>query len=762
MDLISKGALVRPEGSPLRVRGLHTLGGIAVLGFVVYVCSLVVVSRSDSSALWIDSWGTLVVEGIAVLVLVARPWSVTQERRSWGWIASAMALYFCADLLWNFIGQPENSSAADVLYLCFYPLMYVGLISLVRQRTHARELAPWLDGITCGLAVAGVAAAFLVGPTIEAASKLDTLGAVVNLAYPIADLLLIVIVVSLLGPIRWKPDAALTIAFAGLFCMALADVAFLKLTSTGEFHVGSFIDAGWMASCVLLMVASWTRLPHVRRDLVVDRTKVSVTPLIASAVAIAVMVAGRSGSVPFVAVLASAGALATAIARMVLAHQDIRALGTSHQQARTDELTTLLNRRGFAEVLSELTTAGTSVAVILLDLDGFKEVNDSLGHHAGDQLLSVVAARLQHTVGLSGKVARLGGDEFALVLPNASITRAWALSERIHAALTEPSRIDGLEIRIDASIGIAVSPEHGADANGLLRCSDVAMYQAKRSGKPTMVYQPEADPHSRDQVVALAEVHRAFEQDELVLHYQPKVSLIDRRVHGFEALVRWNHPKRGLLLPDDFLPLIERANLMPRLTRVVLHKALADASGWPTNGDGAWSVSVNIAPGDLLDESFPAGVISALQAVDFVPNRLILEITEGTLLSEPHRAQRAITRLRETGVRVSLDDFGIGFSSLSHLANLTIDELKLDRSLVADVANEQRSRAIVTATAGLAEALGVDLVVEGIEDESTIDLLTGLRCDLAQGFLFGRPMPSDEISSWFRSINRPIVAVAGE
>ena len=684
---------------------------------------------------------------LTVLAIFLRCVMVKADRSSWGWIASSLCVYVLGDATWNLLAQPDGASAADALYLTYYPMMYVGIFLLVRTRSRERALAPWLDGVTAGLAIMSLVAAFFLGPIIKAATELDSLGVIVNLAYPIADLVLMAIIVACLGPLGWRPDAVLLTTGAALLLFATTDTIYLFQTAKGSYHAGSFVDLGWSSACTLLAIASWVR-PKKRTAVVVDPGRVAVVPLVAVAVASAVMIAGRTRSIPAAAVVVAAAALFCAVARMVFAHRDLRVLAKTRHEARTDDLTQLLNRRAFTELLDAQTKSAHCTGLILLDLDGFKDINDSLGHRAGDDLLRIIGARLSKAVN-RGYVARLGGDEFALLLPNASLAETGALATEVHRVLVEPTSVDDLEIRIDASVGIAMFPQHGRDASSLLRCVDVAMYEAKRKRTATQVYDTDTDPNGRGAMRLLAELHGAFGRDELVMHYQPKVSLIDRRVYGFEALVRWQHPTCGLLMPDDFLPVVERANLMTKLSRVALRKALADARQWPTLFGSDLSISVNIAPGDLLDENFPAAVVSALNQAGVAARRLILEITEGTLINDPQRAQRAIGRLRSFGIRVSLDDFGIGFSSLSHLASLTIDELKLDRSLVANVVSEYRSRAIVEATAGLARALGVDLVVEGIDNVATRDVLADLQCEVAQGYLFGRPMPASAIGAWF-------------
>ena len=751
-----------PRGRVGRRRRALALG-------VVWLCAL---GHATSTLLpfaslpgWADTWGTLAVNAAACAILAVQARVVRVERRSWTWLAVALAVYLVGDLLWALLGQPDGVSIADAFWIAFYPLLYVGLLSLVRTRTGTRGLAPWLDGIVLGLAVSALLGALVLDPIIRSATALSSVAVVVNLAYPTGDLLLIVLLVAALGPLRGKPDRALLLVALSTALFAVGDGSYLVLSAKGTYHPGSPVDSAWVLAYALLASASWVRTPARERAAAVVIERGNAMPLAGASVAVGVLCLDHWNDVSVGAVFLAAAALAAVIARMLLAQRDLRGMAVIHREARTDDLTQLSNRRSFGERLVESTSTDPRSAVLLLDLDGFKDVNDSLGHHAGDQLLTVVARRLLAIAQGQAVVARLGGDEFALLVRRRTPVEVIDVARQIHEALVEPIPVESLRIRIDASIGIALFPEHGATPSDLMRCADVAMYTAKRARCGTVVYDVESDPNNRQQLELLNELHAAIDQDQLVLHYQPKVNLADGALRGFEALVRWNHPTRALLYPADFIPLIARARLMPRLTQLVLRKAMSEMrNAQPTLArlSPDWSVSVNIAPDDLLDDRFPEMVARLLAEVGFAAKRLVLEITEGALISEPVRAERAIARLRSIGVRISLDDFGVGFSSLGHLSSLTVDELKLDRSLIADLLDEDRARAIVRATAGLAGALNLELVVEGVEDEETRLCLMNLDCTIAQGFYFARPMPVGDIAAWLANSSPPTeVRVAG-
>ncbi len=417
------------------------------------------------------------------------------------------------------------------------------------------------------------------------------------------------------------------------------------------------------------------------------------------------------------------------------------------QQARHDSLTNLPNRMLFTEQLSHILERNSNpVAIVLIDLDRFKEVNDTLGHHHGDLLLIEIGHRLTATLRPTDVVARLGGDEFALVLADVKDARhALAVANRIVSAIEEPFEVEGLRLDVGASAGIAMSPQHGDDLATLLQRSDIAMYQAKRSGSRCALYDPAHDNNSRQQL-ALAGELRLSMADQLVVHYQPKLDLVTDRVCGMEALVRWEHSELGLLSPDKFVPLAERAGMMNELTRVVLDQSLTQLRRW-LDGGRDLHLAVNVSPTGLHDSGL-ADVVGVLLAEHGIPaERLVLEITETTIAADPDGAREVLAVLRERGVRISIDDFGTGYSSLAVLRSLPVSELKIDRRFVGDLTHPEGS-AIVNYSIQLGHMLGLAIVAEGVEGESDEQELRRLGCDMAQGFWFARPMPGDSATSW--------------
>ncbi|KOV95366.1 MULTISPECIES: putative bifunctional diguanylate cyclase/phosphodiesterase [unclassified Streptomyces] len=416
-----------------------------------------------------------------------------------------------------------------------------------------------------------------------------------------------------------------------------------------------------------------------------------------------------------------------------------------------DPLTGLPNRQWLLEriwtALDDAERIGARAALMLIDLDRFRSVNDTLGHLAGDRLLLQIADRLRLALPRGAEAARLGGDEFAVLLPVAdSTTSATRVARGLVTALSSPLDLDGLTLVLEASAGVAVFPDHALDAEGLLRRADVAMYQAKRDRTGVEVYESKRDSNTPDRLGLLGDLRRALDAQEVQLHYQPKVRF-DGQVAGLEALVRWVHPERGKVPPDEFIAIAESSGLMPHLTEYVLETALGQVARWRAQGLRV-PVAVNVSPRDVHTPGF-AGSVAARLARHGVPaGALQLEITEHVLLEDPQRAADTLAGLTGHGVKMSLDDFGTGYSSLVHLRRLPVSELKIDRSFVARLAVDAQDAEIVRCTVDLAHSLGLLVVAEGVEDDETWERLRDLGCDAVQGWLVAAAMPPEEATAW--------------
>jgi diguanylate cyclase (GGDEF)-like protein len=427
-----------------------------------------------------------------------------------------------------------------------------------------------------------------------------------------------------------------------------------------------------------------------------------------------------------------------------------------HRIATTDELTGLANREELRKAVEDRISSARidahEFAVMLMDLDRFKEINDTLGHHYGDMLLRELGPRLVEAVGSGGFVARLGGDEFA-ILPAETAEDSGvieAVAGRLFACIQRPFQVDELSLEVGASIGIARFPQDGDDSHALLRCADIAMYSAKESQSDHKFYSADQDRHSVSRLSVLSDIRHALAADEIVVHFQPIVDLDNLRVTGAEGLVRWAHPTLGLIPPGAFVQTVEQTGLIGPLTRHVLERSIAQCAAWRRNGNPDMSVAVNLSVRNLLDRDLPKQIERLLSTYSLPPDALQLEITESMIMSDPDRALATVTRLSDLGVRMSVDDFGTGYSSLANLRKLPIDELKIDRSFVSPMLQDESDLIIVRSTINLGHDLGLRIIAEGVEDAETLDRLALLGCDLAQGFHVSRPMAADAFTEWLK------------
>jgi diguanylate cyclase (GGDEF)-like protein len=424
----------------------------------------------------------------------------------------------------------------------------------------------------------------------------------------------------------------------------------------------------------------------------------------------------------------------------------------NQHQALHDGLTGLPNRtllhdrtaQAIRQADRELVPAG----LLLLDLDRFKEVNDTLGHHYGDQLLVKVGQRLQAALREVDTVARLGGDEFAVLLSRVETAEgAVAVARKLQASLQEPFLLEGLSLEVEASIGLAIYPEHGNDPDELLQHADIAMYVAKETHAGFVLFDPSLDQHNPRKLALLGELRRAIEHDQLVLHYQPKVDAHTGQVLGVEALVRWQHPEHGLIPPGEFIPLAEHTGLIGPLTHYVLDAALHQCRDWRRAGHEL-SMAVNVSARRLHDLDFPDEVAATLATWEVPARLLVVEITESAIMADPARALQILGRLNQMGVQVSIDDFGTGYSSMAYLKSLPVHELKVDQSFVSQMTTSDRDAVIVRSTVDLGRNLGLHVVAEGVEDSLTLQELDALGCDAIQGFYISRPVLPDDLIIW--------------
>ncbi len=422
-------------------------------------------------------------------------------------------------------------------------------------------------------------------------------------------------------------------------------------------------------------------------------------------------------------------------------------------QAAYDGLTDLPNRIKMHEFLGQAILTGQrenkSVAFLLMDLDRFREINDTLGHSRGDFLLKQIGPRLMTVLRPYDRIARMGGDEFAVLLPLAESGHATLVARKIMKGLEPPFMIEGLPIAVEVSIGIALYPDHGADADTLIQRADVAMYAAKQSSMGYVIYDAKIDQHSPRRLALMGELRHAIEHNQLFLHYQPKISLKTGRVIGVEALVRWQHSEHGFIPPDQFIGPAEQTGLIKPLTLWVFSAAQRECLAWHQAGMEI-PISVNLSARTLHDPQLPDLLSELIQTCSAAPDRLMLEITENAIMADPERAIENLTRLKAMGIRFAIDDFGTGYSSLGYLKKLPVDEIKIDKSFVIEMVAHKDSAVIVCLTIDLAHNLGLMVVAEGVENKETLDRLVALGCDAAQGYYMCRPLPATELTRWLR------------
>ncbi|MFE1753108.1 putative bifunctional diguanylate cyclase/phosphodiesterase [Streptomyces anandii] len=569
--------------------------------------------------------------------------------------------------------------------------------------------------------------------------------------------LTVVVLVGIARRNRWRPGVLHgAVDILGIGAAALVLGGFGRVPSVER----PWYPAGWTAYTALEVVLAAAVYLAVTRTLLwyLSAPRTGGLPTVARTALVrqGLVAVALLGIAPLICVVAAAKPVLLPLFVIPLIALDSTlwiARARAEEQLR-DPLTGLPNRQWLLEriwtALDDAERIGARAALMLIDLDRFRSVNDTLGHLAGDRLLLQIADRLRAALPRGAEAARLGGDEFAVLLPVAdSTTSATRIARGLVTTLSSPLDLDGLTLVLEASAGVAVFPDHALDAEGLLRRADVAMYQAKRDRTGVEVYESKRDSNTPDRLGLLGDLRRALDAREVELHYQPKVRF-DGQVAGLEALVRWVHPERGKVAPDEFIAIAESSGLMPHLTEYVLETALGQVAEW--RGQGLFvPVAVNVSPRDVHTPGF-AGSVAARLARHGVPaGALQLEITEHVLLEDPQRAADTLHALTGHGVKMSLDDFGTGYSSLVHLRRLPVSELKIDRSFVARLAVDTEDAEIVRCTVDLAHSLGLLVVAEGVEDDETWERLRDLGCDAVQGWLVAAAMPPQETTAWLRA-----------
>ena len=422
--------------------------------------------------------------------------------------------------------------------------------------------------------------------------------------------------------------------------------------------------------------------------------------------------------------------------------------------ATHDSITDLPNRVLLMDRLEQAIQAGlrqqTTLALLIFNINNFKEINDTLGHYNGDRLLKQVVSRLQSAARKSDTISRIDGKEFAILLPVIQEREDIILFiKKIQKIFTESFSIDKLKFEIQINIGTAIFPEHGKDVDTIMQRANVALFAAKQSNQQYTIYSSELDKQSPHRITMMGELRQAIENDELVLYYQPKINLHTRSISGVEALVRWQHPEHGFLPPDEFIPMAERTGLIKLLSIWVLKQALSQAEKWHSK-NLKFSIAINLSPTTFLDSDLPDLIIGMLSIYDIPAEYVILEITESSMIKDPDLAMEILNRLTSKGLKISIDDFGTGYSSLSYLKKLPASEIKIDKSFVSDMLTSDNDAVIVKSIIDLGHNLSLNVVAEGVEDKETVTRLKALGCDVLQGYYFSKPLSSEDFLNWLR------------
>ena len=766
-----------PRAKLTRVYGAALLA-LALVGYFGWLLAGQPGSATLSFFADTDTVMVVVAAGAAFTTAVSAQLTRGRVRAAWLSLTIGLTGFTLGAAIWRYYQVAGRvapfPSVADIAYLILPIAAGTTLLLLSTGLSRTSKTRLMLDGI-CVAASFSIIVWVMVLDEVFRTPAHEQLKIGVSLAYPVLDAAVLTIAVVVLTRARPGQRRTLVLLTAAMVCIAVADGAFVYLAATQRHVNPDIVDIGWLVGLLLMAVAA-----AVGRDFSVRETVVAQPPSWASVWLpfIPVVVASLAAlleppqqvrsapiMVPSVVLV-----IAFLIRQLLVMSENRRLLGAVAEQALRDPLTGVGNRIVFRDHLNHAMQMrerdGLSVGVLAMDLDDFKMVNDTLGHPAGDELLNLVAERILGCVRDGDTVARLGGDEFAVLLEGRD-DRSQLIAHRVVEAFERPFVLNGQELLVRPSVGLAVAEPDDPDVTAvdLLKRADVAMYAAKRSrtgGVHTfntemllaettdseLFDRPSAPPRARgaQAVRLLGELRQAIDKFELTLVYQPKFDLRTGAIAGVEALVRWPHPERGVLAPDEFLPLVRRYGLMGRVNDFVVNKALDDVLEWRAAAFHA-PVAINIFAPSMADLRLPAMIAAALSDRGLDAGELTVEITEDLFLDNMERTKLVLRQLRDNGVRIAIDDFGSGYSALSYMRELTVDEVKLDRQFIAPMLTDSRAAAVVRAVIDLAGELGLSTVAEGIENAATATWLREHGCHIGQGFFLSPPVPSRQLIS---------------
>ncbi|MGI9608556.1 MAG: GNAT family N-acetyltransferase [Acidimicrobiales bacterium] len=715
---------------------------------------------AESKLVLYNGVGLLSITLLLVGLRVNRP----QHMAPWLWFAGGLTSFLTADVIYYIIelqageAGPPFPSVADPFYLAMYPLMIVGLTKMVSQVAPGRSRASFIDAAVVGIAVFGTLWVLFVDEFFG--FETNFLSLAVSLAYPVMDVALLAVAARLVVTLHLKhpPFAFIVLAIGSL---AIADTGYQIYLTNGTFKTGLFIDAFWLAFYTLFAVAalhpSMRNEPEEQED--VDRlTATQLVIMFVATLSVPLIDLFWGNETDRVVTISASAALFMLILLRIYGLMKTIEKGKDRlrHDAEHDSLTGLANRVRFAERTGAALNKPDRkhpIAVLFIDLDDFKTVNDSLGHQAGDKLLAEVATRLETVVRDGDTVARFGGDEFAVLLTSAVDRRdATNVARRALEALSDPILLGDRTVRALCSIGIAMDNEGTDDVDSLMRNADVAMYLSKSRGKGRFeFFEPEMHQEAVERLDLKADLQRAIDDKQFSLHYQPIFDLETGKVQLVEALIRWKHPVRGMIQPERFISLAEENGLIVPIGDWVIREACQQAASWhKISGCEDISVSVNLSMRQLQDGQLINSLTNAIAASGIEANKLVLEITESMLAIDAERSAGILGQLKTIGVKLAIDDFGTGYSSLSYLKSFPVDSIKIDRSFINELHRSSTSSALVEAVVNLSRALGAYTVAEGIEYSDQAGILRKLGCDRGQGFYYCRPLAGPALTALFR------------
>ncbi|MFI5911943.1 putative bifunctional diguanylate cyclase/phosphodiesterase [Dactylosporangium sp. NPDC051541] len=728
---------------------------IASLG-VLYAISTLFPMGGERPAL-LDTAFYLVVLIATALLALARPILVRRNRTAWAFVGGGVASWAAGDVYWqaSFTGVDANAipvpSPADVFYVGLYPLAYIGFILLARATVRRLPASVWLDGVVTSLAAGAMFSAFTLNDLLNADESKPFAATITNLAYPVGDLILMVVAVAALAMVRWRNDPVWWLAGLGAAAFTAADTGYLFGLSDNSYTDGSWPDGAWMIGLTLMALAG-----SMYRRRSIDEVRgfaALLVPILFSLCALVVLIVGTFVHLHPVTIVMASACLLAAGARTALTFEQTRELTRTRREAATDEISGLGNRRVLDSALPSMLEGlppGATLPLTIVSVDHLREMNRILGYPAGDMILNTVGNRLQQALPPEAVAVRLGGAEIAILrtvsagTPD-SIARD---TEFLLRALAAPVPAGPVPVQLELSAGVALAPMHAATSAELIRCAADALHEAKSSRSEVEIY----DPGHRGDVGShlLPDLLRAIEKDQFVVYYQPKVDLGTRRPVALEALLRWRHPVHGWIEPEVLQRLAVQVGLTRQLTRILLQTALERCAGWRRQGIEL-GVAADVSAADVLDSRLPYDVAKLVNKHSIPPSALTLEIAEDVMLIDARRTETALGQYRHFGVRLALDHYGRSAPSLARLRSMPVDELKLDPAFAAPMVNSPQDAVVIRSTVELARSLGITVVAEGVDSREMVDAVTLSGCAGVQGRLPGEPMSTDTLQQWLAS-----------